>query len=45
MDTRFKNDTHDDWPLKSASANNEVVKFVNKRIIHAYNRKVSDSQI
>ena len=37
--------THEDSSLESAAADNELVKFVNKVIIDAYNQKVSDIHI
>ena len=45
MDSPFKNDAHDDSSLESAVADNEVVKFVNKVIINAYNQEACDSHI
>ena len=45
MDSPVDNDTDDDSALESAAANNELVKFVNKVIIDAYNQKVSDIHI
>jgi type II secretory ATPase GspE/PulE/Tfp pilus assembly ATPase PilB-like protein len=38
-------DSGDDSSLESAAADNELVKFVNKVIIDAYNQKVSDIHI
>ena len=43
IDSRLKNDTHDDTSLESAAADNELVKIVDTVIVHAYNQKVSDS--
>ncbi len=45
MDSPLENDAHDDSSLESAAADNELVKFVNKVIIDAYNQKVSDIHI
>ena len=45
MDSPLENDAHDDSSLESAAADNELVKFVNKVIIAAYNQKVSDIHI
>ena len=45
MDSPMENDAHDDSALESAAADNELVKFVNKVIIDAYNQKVSDIHI
>ena len=45
MDSPLKNDARDDSSLESAAADNELVKFVNKVIIDAYNQKVSDIHI
>ena len=45
MDSPIENDAHDDSALESAAADNELVKFVNKVIIDAYNQKVSDIHI
>ena len=43
MHSPFKTDAYDDSSLESAAADNELVKFVNKAIIDAYNQKVFDS--
>jgi type II secretory ATPase GspE/PulE/Tfp pilus assembly ATPase PilB-like protein len=45
MDSPIESDAHDDSALESAAADNELVKFVNKVIIDAYNQKVSDIHI
>ena len=45
MDAPLDNDAIDDSSLESAAADNELVKFVNKVIIDAYNQKVSDIHI
>ncbi|MES2508916.1 MAG: ATPase, T2SS/T4P/T4SS family [Pseudomonadota bacterium] len=45
MDSPLDNDAIDDSSLESAAADNELVKFVNKVIIDAYNQKVSDIHI
>ena len=45
MDSPLENDAHDESALESAAADNELVKFVNKVIIDAYNQKVSDIHI
>ena len=45
MDSPLENDANDDSSLESAAADNELVKFVNKVIIDAYNQKVSDIHI
>ena len=45
MDSPLESDAHDDSALESAAADNELVKFVNKVIIDAYNQKVSDIHI
>lgn len=45
MDSPMENDANDDPALESAAADNELVKFVNKVIIDAYNQKVSDIHI
>ena len=45
MDSPAENDSRDDSALESAAADNELVKFVNKVIIDAYNQKVSDIHI
>ena len=45
MDSPMENDANDDSALESAAADNELVKFVNKVIIDAYNQKVSDIHI
>ena len=45
MDSPIENDATDDSALESAAADNELVKFVNKVIIDAYNQKVSDIHI
>ena len=45
MDSPLENDAYDDSSLESAAADNELVKFVNKVIIDAYNQKVSDIHI
>ena len=42
MDSPRENDAHEDLSLESAAAENELVKFVNKVIIDAYNQKVSN---
>lgn len=45
MDSPLEHDSRDDSALESAAADNELVKFVNKVIIDAYNQKVSDIHI
>ncbi|WP_341909216.1 GspE/PulE family protein [Polaromonas sp. YR568] len=45
MDSPLDGDSGDDSLLESAAADNELVKFVNKVIIDAYNQKVSDIHI
>ena len=45
MASPLENDAIDDSSLESAAADNELVKFVNKVIIDAYNQKVSDIHI
>ena len=45
MDAPADHDSVDDSALESAAADNELVKFVNKVIIDAYNQKVSDIHI
>ena len=45
MDSPLENDAHDESALESAAADNELVKFVNKVIVDAYNQKVSDIHI
>ncbi|QGJ17236.1 GspE/PulE family protein [Polaromonas sp. Pch-P] len=45
MDSPLEGDAIDDSSLESAAADNELVKFVNKVIIDAYNQKVSDIHI
>ena len=45
MDSPLENGAHDDSSLESSAADNELVKFVNKVIIDAYNHKVSDIHI
>ena len=45
MDAPLDSDAIDDSALESAAADNELVKFVNKVIIDAYNQKVSDIHI
>ncbi|MCB2004595.1 MAG: Flp pilus assembly complex ATPase component TadA [Rhodoferax sp.] len=45
MDGGPIDDGHNDDSLESAAADNELVKFVNKVIIDAYNQKVSDIHI
>ena len=45
MDSPLEGETADDSSLESAAADNELVKFVNKVIIDAYNQKVSDIHI
>ena len=45
MDSPIDNDTNDDSALESAAADNELVKFVNKVIVDAYNQKASDIHI
>ena len=45
MNSPLDDDGHDDSALESAAADNELVKFVNKVIIDAYNQKVSDIHI
>ncbi|MEO7885142.1 MAG: ATPase, T2SS/T4P/T4SS family, partial [Polaromonas sp.] len=45
MDSPLDADSSDDSSLESAAADNELVKFVNKVIIDAYNQKVSDIHI
>lgn len=45
MDSPLESESNDDSSLESAAADNELVKFVNKVIIDAYNQKVSDIHI
>lgn len=45
MDSPLEGESVDDSSLESAAADNELVKFVNKVIIDAYNQKVSDIHI
>ena len=45
MDSPLEGDSLDDPLLESAAADNELVKFVNKVIIDAFNMKVSDIHI
>jgi type II secretory ATPase GspE/PulE/Tfp pilus assembly ATPase PilB-like protein len=45
MNTPLDDHSFDDSALESAAADNELVKFVNKVIIDAYNQKVSDIHI
>ena len=45
MDTPIDDGSSNDDSLESAAADNELVKFVNKVIIDAYNQKVSDIHI
>jgi type II secretory ATPase GspE/PulE/Tfp pilus assembly ATPase PilB-like protein len=45
MDSPLEGESVDDTTLESAAADNELVKFVNKVIIDAYNQKVSDIHI
>ncbi len=45
MDSPAGNDINDDSALESAAADNELVKFVNKVIVDAYNQKASDIHI
>jgi len=45
MDSPLENDAQDDSSLESAAADNELVKFVNKVIMDAYNQKASDIHI
>jgi len=45
MDLPFQNDASDDSALKSAAADNELVKFVNKVRLDAYKQKASDIHI
>jgi type II secretory ATPase GspE/PulE/Tfp pilus assembly ATPase PilB-like protein len=45
MDSPADNDATDDSALESAAADNELVKFVNKVIVDAYNQKASDIHI
>ncbi|WP_431099403.1 GspE/PulE family protein [Polaromonas aquatica] len=45
MDSPLDAESGDDSSLESAAADNELVKFVNKVIIDAYNQKVSDIHI
>lgn len=45
MDSPLDGDSADESMLESAAADNELVKFVNKVIIDAYNQKVSDIHI
>jgi type II secretory ATPase GspE/PulE/Tfp pilus assembly ATPase PilB-like protein len=45
MDSPLDSESGDDSSLESAAADNELVKFVNKVIIDAYNQKVSDIHI
>ena len=45
MDVSAMDDGSNDDSLESAAADNELVKFVNKVIIDAYNQKVSDIHI
>lgn len=45
MDSPLEGESADESSLESAAADNELVKFVNKVIIDAYNQKVSDIHI
>jgi len=45
MDSPLEGESLDESSLESAAADNELVKFVNKVIIDAYNQKVSDIHI
>ena len=45
MDAPVDHDATDDSALESAAADNELVKFVNKVIVDAYNQKASDIHI
>ena len=45
MDSPLENGAHEDSSLESSAADNELVRFVNKVIIDAYNHKVSDIHI
>jgi type II secretory ATPase GspE/PulE/Tfp pilus assembly ATPase PilB-like protein len=45
MNAPLEDSTFDDSSLESAAADNELVKFVNKVIVDAYNQKVSDIHI
>jgi len=45
MDSPLEGESADETSLESAAADNELVKFVNKVIIDAYNQKVSDIHI
>ncbi len=45
MDSPLDGESADESSLESAAADNELVKFVNKVIIDAYNQKVSDIHI
>ena len=45
MDGTALDDSSNDDSLESAAADNELVKFVNKVIVDAYNQKVSDIHI
>ena len=45
MDSPLESDSFEDSLLESAAANNELVKFVNKVIIDAFNMKVSDIHV
>ena len=45
MDSTLENDDADDFALESAASENDLVKFVNKVIIDAYNQKVSDIHV
>lgn len=45
MDSPLEGESVDESSLESAAADNELVKFVNKVIIDAYNQKVSDIHI
>jgi type II secretory ATPase GspE/PulE/Tfp pilus assembly ATPase PilB-like protein len=45
MDSPLEGEAIDESSLESAAADNELVKFVNKVIIDAYNQKVSDIHI
>jgi type II secretory ATPase GspE/PulE/Tfp pilus assembly ATPase PilB-like protein len=45
LNAPLEEDTGDDTALESAAADNELVKFVNKVIVDAYNQKASDIHI
>ena len=45
MDLPLENDAHDDLSLELAAVDEELVKFVNKVSVDAYNQKLPDGNI